>query len=63
MKYTMRLNGRLMTDIKITISLTHEQVFVLTHKAKQAGLYLKTYLRRFVEIPEVEIPELDESEE
>ena len=52
-----------MTDIKITISLTREQVFVLTHKAKQAGLDLKTYLRRFVEIPEVEIPELDESEE
>lgn len=52
-----------MTDIKITISLTHEQVFVLTHKAKQAGLDLKTYLRRFVEIPGVEIPELDESEE
>ena len=52
MKYTMRLNGRLMTDVKITVSLTHEQVFRLSRKAKQAGLDLKTYLKRFVEIPE-----------
>ncbi len=55
MKYTMRLNGRLMTDVKITISLTHEQVFVLTNKAKQAGLDLKTYLkRRFVETDRID---------
>ena len=60
MKYTMRLNGRLMTDIKITISLTHEQVFVLTHKAKQAGLDLSTYLKkRYVETDRID----EESEE
>ena len=54
MKYTMRLNGRLMTDIKITVSLTHEQVFTLSRKAKQKGLDLKTYLRRFIEIDEID---------
>lgn len=59
MKYTMRLNGRLMTDVKITVSLTHEQVFTLSRKAKQQGLDLKTYLKRFVEIDEID----EESEE
>ena len=43
-----------MTDVKITVSLTHEQVFRLSRKAKQKGLDLKTYLRRFIEIDEID---------
>ena len=54
MKYTMRLNGRLMTDVKIAVSLTHEQVFVLTKKAKEQGLDLPTYLKRYVNLDESE---------
>ena len=54
MKYTMRRNGRLMTDVKITISLTHEQVFTLSRKAEQEGLDLSTYLKRFVETDEID---------
>ena len=60
MKYTMRLNGRLMTDVKITVSLTHEQVFTLSRKAKQQGLDLQTYLKRFVCLDETEKEENEE---
>lgn len=41
MKYTMRLNGRLMTDINIAVSLTHEQVYSLRSIARQRELTLK----------------------
>lgn len=40
MKYTMRLNGRLMTDVNVKISLTHEQVYWLEKEAKNRKLTL-----------------------
>ena len=40
MKYTMRNNGRLMTDVNVKISLTHEQVFWLEKEAKNRKLTL-----------------------
>ena len=40
MKYTMRVNGRLMTDVNVKISLTHEQVFLLEKEAKNRKLTL-----------------------
>ena len=40
MKYTMRLNGRLMTDVNVKISLTHEQVYWLMKEAKNRKLTL-----------------------
>lgn len=40
MKYTMRLNGRLMTDVNVKVSLTHEQVYWLEKEAKNRKLTL-----------------------
>lgn len=40
MKYTMRLNGRLMTDVNVKVSLTHEQVYWLEREAKNRKLTL-----------------------
>ena len=54
MTYTMRNSGRLMTDVKITVSLTHEQVYILKKKAKLEGISLDTYLGRFVDLDEME---------
>ena len=36
----MRVNGRLMTDVNVKISLTHEQVFLLEKEAKNRKLTL-----------------------
>jgi len=45
MKYTMRLNGRLMTNINVSISLTHEQVYQLQAEANERKLTLKQLIR------------------
>lgn len=64
MKYTMRLNGRLMTDINIKISLTHEQVYMLEKEAKNRKLTLAQLVAiKCVNTDSIETDEEEEDEE
>ena len=64
MKYTMRVNGRLMTDVNVKISLTHEQVFLLEKEAKNRKLTLAQLVAiKCVNTDSIEIDEEEEEEE
>ena len=64
MLYTMRVNGRFITDVNAKTSLTHEQLFVIIKEAKNRKLTLaQREASKCVNTDSNEIEEEEEEEE